>query len=196
MRRPWMRAAMRSGSPPRSTRVARNSAETMERPTSGAIERVTVSTSGSSGTLGHLDQNVVALHLHCVGGDAPGGIVVVFARDAIELPQVVRANHAAVVNLALAQRATAMQANPAQCTDSPTHVANGVGSFPHHAFHHRAGRQARHLPHMRQRHLLQYAARTPAARPPALRVHYFFRIRTLPLYERKLASVPPPLIVP
>src|ERR1017187_6216087 len=109
MRRPWMRAAILSGSPPRSTRVARNSAETMKRPTSGAIERVTVSTSGSSGRLGHLDQDVVALYLHLVGGDAFGGIVVIFAGDAIELPQVVRANHAAVANLALASWAAAMQ---------------------------------------------------------------------------------------
>src|SRR5580698_2368899 len=44
-----MRAAIVSGSPPRKIRAQLNSAERMRRPTNGASDRATVSTSGSSG---------------------------------------------------------------------------------------------------------------------------------------------------
>src|SRR6185437_10202272 len=47
---PRNRSAICCGSPPRSTRMQRNSALMMRRPTRGLMERVTVSTSGNSGT--------------------------------------------------------------------------------------------------------------------------------------------------
>src|SRR5690242_8346289 len=112
-----MRRDISSGLPPRRIRRLRNSAVTMRRPTSGAIDRATVSTSGSSGTFGHLEEDVVALHAHLERGDALRRVVIEFPGPAIEFPHVIRADHAAVVQRALSQWAAAMGADTAQRVD-------------------------------------------------------------------------------
>src|ERR1700674_5808540 len=116
---------MASGLPPRKMRRQRNSADAIRRPASGAIERTTVSTSGSSGTaLGNHQEDVFAILPDFIGGHPLSGIVIVFAGAAVKLPQVIRANHAAIVKLALAQRAATMDAHAAERAQPASHIAN------------------------------------------------------------------------
>src|SRR5207248_5094642 len=97
--RPSSRSAMCWGSPPRRMRRQRNSADTIRLPTRCAIDRVTVSTSGSSGTFRNLEENLVPLQLHLIGGDTLGGIILVLPGAAVEFPKVKRADHAPFVDL-------------------------------------------------------------------------------------------------
>src|SRR6266404_1611073 len=136
IRRPWSCKAMLSGSPPRSTRRLRNSAVTIRRPTSGAMERATVSTSGSSGTLGDLEEDVVALDAHIESGNTPGRVVIVLPGAAIEFPQMIGANHAPIVDLTLPQRAALMNTNAAERADFAARVADGIGVLVHQHFGH------------------------------------------------------------
>src|SRR5947199_1375257 len=125
---------MLSGSPPRSTRRLRNSAATIRRPTSGAMERATVSTSGSSGTLRHLEEDVVAFDAHFKSGNAFGRVVIVLTRTAVEFPQMIGTNHAPIVDLTLPQRAALMNTNAAESADFAACVADGIRVLVHQHF--------------------------------------------------------------
>src|SRR5688572_18477012 len=122
---------MSSGSPPRSTRRLRNSAVTMRRPTHGAMDLVTVSTSGSSGTAGNLEKNVVAIDANFECCDPFCRVIIIFPGAAIKLPHMVRTYHMAVVNLALSQRSATMDTNPAERVDLTAGVADGIGVIIH-----------------------------------------------------------------
>src|SRR4051812_20392214 len=58
---------------------------------------------GKFGQSGHLKKDFVAFHFDFVSGNPLRRIVVVFSRHTIELPQVIRAYDAAVVQLSLPQ---------------------------------------------------------------------------------------------
>src|SRR3989442_777407 len=152
IRRPWSCDAMLSGSPPRSTRRLRNSAVTIRRPTSGAMERATVSTSGSSGTLRHLEEDVVALDAHFKNGNPLGGAVIVLAGTAVEFPQMIGANHAPIVDLTLPQRAAPMNTNAAESADFAARVADGIGMLVHQHFGHGIRRQGGEMRHFHEWH--------------------------------------------
>src|SRR5262245_27304282 len=107
-------------------RKLRNSAEMIRLPTSGAIERATVSTSGSSGTLRNLEENLVAFYAHFKSGHALGSVVIVLAGTAVEFPQMIRTNHSPIVDLPLSQRPSLMNTNAAQRTDFTARVADGI----------------------------------------------------------------------
>src|SRR5689334_8485939 len=101
MRRPARRADIWSGSPPRNIRRQLNSADTMRRPTRGVMERTTVSTSGSSGTSGGLQENAAVFHLHIELLELAGRVPRIFAGGAVEFPHVVRADQLSIVDLSL-----------------------------------------------------------------------------------------------
>src|ERR1035438_7453647 len=142
MRRPSRRAESRAGSPPRRMRRVRNSAPRMRWPAMGAAERAMAGEGGERadhgfdfgefGHSGNLDIDVAALHFDFESGHAFGGVVIVLAGGAIEFPKVVGADDAAIVNLALAERAALMEAHAAEGVDSPAGMAYGVGSIAHH----------------------------------------------------------------
>src|SRR5260370_39237404 len=74
---------------PRTTRGQRNSAARMRVPARrGASPRTIVSTSGSSGMLRNIDQNVVTRNLNRKRGNFNFGVIVIGAGAAIELPGV------------------------------------------------------------------------------------------------------------
>src|SRR5439155_2948344 len=112
---------------PRTTRAQRNSAERMRRPAKrGASPRTIVSTSGSSGMLRNIDQDIVPHHLDPEGRDDNLRIVIVRARAAIEFPGVPGAGQLAAVDGALSQRPAAMRAGSGQRVDGALHIANRI----------------------------------------------------------------------
>src|SRR5207237_3052467 len=127
---------------PRRTRGQRNSAARMRVPARrGASPRTIVSTSGSSGMLRNIDQNVVAGDLDRKRGNFNFGIVVVGARAAIELPGVPGAGETTAVDCALAERSTTMRTRSGQRVNTAIHVANRVAFFSDGDLRHRAGRE-------------------------------------------------------
>src|SRR5882724_571281 len=135
--------AMRSGLP-RIIRAHRNSAARMRRPASrGARPRTMVSTSGSSGILGNVDQDIVASDLCRERRDPDRGVVIVLARAAVELPGVPGAGEMGAVDGSLSQRSALMGAGSGERVYPSFDVANGVALFSERGFHHRPGGELR-----------------------------------------------------
>src|ERR1035437_6213661 len=87
------------------------------------------------GGVGDLYIDVAAVDFDFESGHASGGVVIVLAGGAIEFPKVVGADHAAIVDLALAERTALMEAHAAEGVDGPAGTAYGVGSIAHHHLH-------------------------------------------------------------
>src|SRR5207245_621615 len=112
---------------PRTTRGQRNSAARMRLPANrGARPRTMVSTSGSSGILRDIDQDVVTGDLHGKSRDHDGRVVIVRAATAIELPGVPGTGEIDAVDRSLSQRPAAMRAGSVERVDSALHIADGV----------------------------------------------------------------------
>src|ERR1035438_4097158 len=82
---------------------------------------------GELGHLGNLDVDVAVFHFDLKNRHRFGGVVIVLAGGAIELPEVVGADHAAIVDLPLTERAAAMDADAAESADGPAGMAHGIG---------------------------------------------------------------------
>src|SRR5882724_2286910 len=129
---------------PRSTRGQRNSAARMRQPASrGARPRTMVSTSGSSGMLGNVDQDIVASDLCRERRDPDRGVVIVLASAAVELPGVPGAGEMGAVDGSLSQRSALMGAGSGERVYPSFDVANGVALFSERGFHHRPGGELR-----------------------------------------------------
>src|SRR5579863_438109 len=139
IRRPASASLIPPGSP-RNMRRQVNSAETMRRPTMRAMDRATVSTSGSSGTLRHVEQDIVAFHLDSEGRDFLVGIEIVGAGLAVPLPAVPWAHHVVAVESALPQRTAAMQAGAAKGGHASADVAESIQIVADGDFGDRTGR--------------------------------------------------------
>src|SRR5580658_5462885 len=122
MRRPAS-IALISSALPRKIRAQVNSAETIRRPTTRAIDRTTVSTSGSSGTFRHFEQDVVAFDCDRVGGNLLAGIEVVGASLAVPLPGMPGANDMIAVQGALPQWSATVQTRSTERGDASADVA-------------------------------------------------------------------------
>src|SRR5207248_7334972 len=117
---------IRSGEP-RITRAQRNSAARMRRPASrGASPRTMVSTSGSSGMLRDVDQNVVANYLNRKGSHLHGGIVIMSARATVEFPGVPWTGEILAVDCALSERPALMRARSGKRMDPSLDIADRV----------------------------------------------------------------------
>src|SRR5438552_6829194 len=92
----------------------------------GARSRTMVSTSGSSGMLGDIDQNLVAGDLNREGSHPHGRIVIVCASAAVELPGVPRAGEIRSVDRALPEGPAVMRARPGERTDAAIDVAERI----------------------------------------------------------------------
>src|SRR5260370_32844357 len=122
---------------PRSTRGQRNSAARIWQPASrGARPRTMVSTSGSSGMLGNINQDVVAGDLRRERGDPDRGVVIVLARAAIELPGVPGTGEVRAVNGPLSQGSAAVRTSSRERMDAALDIANGEAVFSDRRFHH------------------------------------------------------------
>ncbi len=98
----------------------------MRRPTSGRIDRTTVSTSGSSGTYGTSMKNLAVLDPHRISGDAARGIAIVLAGAAIEFPKVVRAGEVRAIEVPLPERTAVVNADAIESVDDAFDIADGV----------------------------------------------------------------------
>src|SRR5580658_8297931 len=98
----------------------------MRLPTIRAMDRATVSTSGSSGTSGELDQDVVAGHPHFKCRHLSGGVEIVRPRGAVPLPGVPGTHDIVAVDGALPQRTAAMRARSGERGDASGDVADSV----------------------------------------------------------------------
>src|SRR5258708_38775055 len=98
-----------------------------------------VSTSGSSGILWNIDQNVVTGNLDRKRGNSHFGIIVVGAGAAIELPGVPGASEITPVDRALSERSTTMRTGSGQRVNAAFHVADRVAFFSDGGLRHRAG---------------------------------------------------------
>lgn len=93
----------------------------------GASDRTTVSTSGSSGTLGgYFEEDVVAVDVNGEGLDADGRVEVIFAGAAVVLPGVPRADEHVAVEGSLAERAAGMRASAVESVQGSARVTDGV----------------------------------------------------------------------
>src|SRR5258708_37205475 len=139
---------------PRSTRGQRNSTARIRQPASrGARPRTMVSTSGSSGMLGNIDQDVVAGELRRKCGDLDSGVVIMFACAAIELPGVPRTGEVRAVDGPLSQRSAAVRTSSRERVDAAIDIANGEAVFSDRRFHHRSGWKLRQRPDFHECHV-------------------------------------------
>src|SRR5436309_5040542 len=122
---------------PRRTRGQRNSAARMRVPARrGASPRTIVSTSGSSGMLRNIDQNIVTGNLNRKRGNLHFRVIVVGARAAIELPGVPGAGETTAVDCALSERSTTMRTSSGQRMNAAIHAANRVAFLSDGGLHH------------------------------------------------------------
>jgi len=124
----------------------------MRRPTIGAMDRATVSTSGSSGTLGELDQDVVTGHPHRERLDLFGGIEIVRPSGAVPLPGVPGTHDKVAVDGALPQWTAAMRAGAVQRGDASGDVTDSVNGIAGGDFCYGAGGQLGELCNFDQGH--------------------------------------------
>src|SRR5262245_54441264 len=97
----------------------------MRLPARCAIERTTVSTSGSSGMrLRNINPDFVAADLDGIGGELQLGIEVVCSGVAIELPEVPRADQAPAADHAVPERTAAMRADSLDRSNPARRVAD------------------------------------------------------------------------
>src|SRR6266545_3259606 len=167
IRLPASCADIRWGSPPRSTRRQRNSAVTIRRPTRAAMERATVSTSGSSGMrLREVGEDIVALYLDRVRAQLAGAVVIVLSGVAVELPQVPGAHHPSVHQVAEAKRPAAVRADAVQGRHRAVRVAQHVGASAVHHLARRARGQAGEAAHSGHWHTLSVRYLAPLYSAP------------------------------
>src|SRR5437016_9097282 len=140
---------------PRSTRGHRNSAARIRQPASrGARPRTMVSTSGNSGMLGNINQDVVTGDLRRKRGDLDGVVVIVLAGAAIELPGVPGTGEVRAVNGPLSQRSAAVRAGSRERVNAAIHIADGEAVLSDRGFHYRPGRELRQRPDLHEWHVL------------------------------------------
>ena len=108
---------------------------------------------GKFGHLGDLNIDFAVFYFDFKSGHAFGGVVIVLAGRAIEFPEMVGADHASIVDLALAERSAAMEADAAERADCAAGMAHRIGLVAHHHLHDGIRGQLRQRAHFEKRHL-------------------------------------------
>ena len=105
------------------------------------------------GHLGYLDVDIAGFEFDFESGHAFGGVVIVLAGGAIEFPEVVGADDGSAVDLTLAERSAAMDADATEGANGSAGMANGIGLIAHHHFHDGIRGKLRQGGHFEERHL-------------------------------------------